>query len=98
VLLCDEVTSALDVSVQAAIVTLLGELQRDLGLSILFVTHNLPLVRTVAQRVLVMQDGRVVESGEVASVLGDPVDPYTRRLIEDAPEADAERRERAAGA
>ena len=97
VLLCDEVTSALDVSVQAAIVTLLGELQRDLGLSILFVTHNLPLVRTVARRVLVMQDGRVVESGEVAKVLGEPVDPYTRRLIEDAPEADAERRERSVG-
>jgi peptide/nickel transport system ATP-binding protein len=84
-LLCDEVTSALDVSVQAAIVTLLRGLQRDLGLSILFVTHNLPLVRTIAQRVVVMQAGRVVESGDVAAVLGSPGDAYTQRLIADAP-------------
>jgi peptide/nickel transport system ATP-binding protein len=84
-LLCDEVTSALDVSVQAAIVTLLRGLQRDLGLSILFVTHNLPLVRTIAQRVVVMQSGRVVESGDVAAVLGSPGDAYTQRLIADAP-------------
>jgi peptide/nickel transport system ATP-binding protein len=84
-LLCDEVTSALDVSVQAAIVTLLRGLQRDLGLSILFVTHNLPLVRTIAQRVVVMQAGRVVESGDVAAVLGSPSGAYTQRLIADAP-------------
>ena len=72
VLLCDEVTSALDVSVQAAIVTLLRELQEDLGLSILFVTHNLPLVRSIAQRVAVMQDGRIVEAGSVEQVLERP--------------------------
>jgi peptide/nickel transport system ATP-binding protein len=84
-LLCDEVTSALDVSVQAAIVTLLRGLQRDLGLSILFVTHNLPLVRTIAQRVVVMQSGRIVEGGDVDAVLGAPTDAYTQRLIADAP-------------
>ncbi|HEY8302157.1 MAG TPA: ABC transporter ATP-binding protein [Jatrophihabitans sp.] len=85
VLLCDEVTSALDVSVQAAIVTLLRELQEDLGLSILFVTHNLPLVRSIAQRVAVMQDGRIVEAGSVDQVLERPEHDYTRRLLADAP-------------
>ncbi len=63
VLICDEVTSALDVSVQAAIVELLAELQRDLGLAMLFVTHNLPLVRSIAGRVAVMSMGRIVELG-----------------------------------
>jgi peptide/nickel transport system ATP-binding protein len=89
VLLCDEVTSALDVSVQAAIVTLLGEIQRDLGLSILFVTHNLPLVRSIAQRVAVMRQGRIVETGTVEAVLETPRDDYTRRLIADAPKLEA---------
>lgn len=89
VLLCDEVTSALDVSVQAAIVTLLGDLQRELGLSILFVTHNLPLVRSIAQRVAVMRDGRIVEMGGVEQILDTPGDDYTRRLIADAPQLEA---------
>jgi peptide/nickel transport system ATP-binding protein len=85
VLICDEVTSALDVSVQAAIVELLGSLQRDLGLAMLFVTHNLPLVRSVAQRVAVMNKGRIVELGDVDRVLLEPVDDYTRRLLSDTP-------------
>jgi peptide/nickel transport system ATP-binding protein len=85
VLICDEVTSALDVSVQAAIVELLGNLQRDLGLSMLFITHNLPLVRSIAQRVAVLHDGAVTEIGETAQVLGSPVEPYTRQLISDTP-------------
>ena len=66
VLICDEITSALDVSVQAAIVELLGELQRELGLSMVFVTHNLPLVRSIAQKVAVLADGSIVEYGETA--------------------------------
>ncbi|HEX9063736.1 MAG TPA: ABC transporter ATP-binding protein [Streptosporangiaceae bacterium] len=85
VLVCDEVTSALDVSVQAAIVELLGSLQRDLGLSMLFITHNLPLVRSIAQRVLVLHQGTIAEAGEVAQVLGAPQQPYTRQLIADTP-------------
>jgi peptide/nickel transport system ATP-binding protein len=85
VLICDEVTSALDVSVQAAIVELLHSLQRDLGLSMLFVTHNLPLVRSIAQRVAVMSHGRIVELGGVAQVLEAPTDPYTSRLLSDTP-------------
>jgi peptide/nickel transport system ATP-binding protein len=85
VLICDEVTSALDVSVQAAIVELLGNLQRELGLSMLFITHNLPLVRSVAQRVAVLSQGSIVEVGDVGQVLADPGQPYTRQLLSDTP-------------
>ncbi len=85
VLVCDEVTSALDVSVQAAIVELLAELQRELGLAMLFVTHNLPLVRSIAQRVAVMSSGRIVELGTVERVLQSPTDDYTRALLADTP-------------
>ena len=86
VLVCDEVTSALDVLVQAAVVELLAELQRDLGLSMLFVTHNLPLVRSVAHRVAVMADGRIVEIGSTEQVLTEPEQEYTRRLLADTPQ------------
>jgi peptide/nickel transport system ATP-binding protein len=85
VLICDEVTSALDVSVQAAIVELLGSLQRDLGLAMLFVTHNLPLVRSIAQRAAVMSNGRIIELGTVDQILQDPAEPYTKRLLSDTP-------------
>jgi len=85
VLICDEVTSALDVSVQAAIVELLGNLQRDLGLAMLFITHNLPLVRSVAQRVAVLSQGSIVEHGDVKQVLTHPGQPYTRQLLSDTP-------------
>jgi peptide/nickel transport system ATP-binding protein len=85
VLICDEVTSALDVSVQAAIVELLGSLQRDLGLSMLFITHNLPLVRSIAQRVAVLSQGNIVELGDTGQVLTDPQQPYTRQLLADTP-------------
>ena len=85
ILVCDEVTSALDVSVQAAIVELLGSLQRDLGLSMVFVTHNLPLVRSIAQKVAVLADGTIVEYGETAAMLANPKADYTRHLISDTP-------------
>jgi peptide/nickel transport system ATP-binding protein len=85
VLLCDEVTSALDVSVQAAIVALLRDLQREEGLAILFVTHNLALVRTVADRVMVLNAGHVVEEGPVDAVLDTPAEPYTQLLLRDTP-------------
>src|SRR6185436_8320910 len=85
ILICDEVTSALDVSVQAAIVELLGTLQRDLGLSMVFVTHNLPLVRSIAQKVVVLCEGSIVEYGETAQLLSDPQQPYTRQLIANTP-------------
>jgi len=85
VLICDEITSALDVSVQAAIVELLGQLQRDLGLSMVFVTHNLPLVRSIAQQVAVLADGNIVEYGDTAEILANPQQEYTRHLISDTP-------------
>ncbi|MCX6373845.1 MAG: ABC transporter ATP-binding protein [Actinobacteria bacterium] len=85
VLICDEVTSWLDVSVQAAIIELLAALQRDMGLSMLFVTHNLALVRSISQEVAVMNDGRIVESGPVDAVLEDPQADYTKKLLSDTP-------------
>ncbi|MGH9171598.1 MAG: dipeptide ABC transporter ATP-binding protein [Acidimicrobiales bacterium] len=85
VLVCDEVTSALDVSVQAVIVELLRRLQRERSLSMIFITHNLALVRSIAGTALVLNQGRVVENGPVERILEHPQDPYTIRLIEDVP-------------
>jgi peptide/nickel transport system ATP-binding protein len=84
-LICDEVTSALDVSVQAAVLELLQDLQRELHLSMLFITHNLGVVACVADSVLVMDRGELCETGPVARVLEHPEHEYTRRLLEAAP-------------
>jgi peptide/nickel transport system ATP-binding protein len=84
-LVCDEVTSALDVSVQAAVLELLAELQRDLRLSMLFITHNLGVVACIADSVLVMDRGSLCESGPVSQVLSAPSDEYTQRLLSAAP-------------
>jgi peptide/nickel transport system ATP-binding protein len=84
-LICDEVTSALDVSVQAVIVEELRRLQRERHLAMLFITHNLALVRSIAQHAVVLRDGAVVESGPVEQVLEQPSDPYTARLMADVP-------------
>jgi peptide/nickel transport system ATP-binding protein len=88
-LVCDEVTSALDVSVQAAIVDLLRELRAEMGLSILFITHNLALIRTIADRVAVMTEGRIVELGAVNQIFEAPEAPYTRQLLENTPSIEA---------
>jgi peptide/nickel transport system ATP-binding protein len=85
VLVCDEVTSALDVSVQAAIVELLRGLQRERRLAMIFVTHNLALVRSIAQSAVVFREGRIVDAGSVEQVLERPSDPYTIRLMDDVP-------------
>jgi peptide/nickel transport system ATP-binding protein len=85
VLVCDEVTSALDVSVQAAIIDLIAELQREMQLGLLFVTHNLALIRTIADEVAVMSAGRIVEAGKVDDVLDAPQDAYTKALLANTP-------------
>jgi peptide/nickel transport system ATP-binding protein len=84
-LVCDEVTSSLDVSVQAAVVELLRRLQQRHGLAMIFITHNIALIRSIAQQVAVMHDGRIAETGTVADVLDHPRDDYTRRLLDDVP-------------
>jgi oligopeptide/dipeptide ABC transporter ATP-binding protein len=90
VLVCDEITSALDVSVQAAIVELLVALQREFRLGLLFVTHNLALIRTMAQQAAVMTEGRIVEIGPVSELFANPTAEYTKTLLADTPSLDLE--------
>ncbi|MEZ5124844.1 MAG: ABC transporter ATP-binding protein [Thermoleophilia bacterium] len=86
VLICDEVTSSLDVSVQASIIELLVELIQETGVAMLFVTHHLPLVRSLAQEVVVMNQGEIVESGPTDAVLANPQADYTKNLLADTPD------------
>ncbi len=84
-LVCDEVTSALDVSIQAAVLDLLAELRRELQLSLLFISHDLGVVASVADRLLVLENGLICEEGAVRSVLSAPQSAYTARLVAAAP-------------
>ncbi|MFF1722143.1 dipeptide ABC transporter ATP-binding protein [Streptomyces sviceus] len=101
VIVCDEPVSALDVTTQAQVVALLGELQRELGLALVFVAHDLAVVRQVSDRVAVMRRGRIVEQGPADEVYDSPRDPYTQQLLAAVPALDpqiaarrrAERRE-----
>jgi ABC-type oligopeptide transport system ATPase subunit len=85
-IVADEPVSALDVSVGAQIVNLLAQLQRDFGLTYLFISHSMPVVRYLSTRIAVMYRGKIVETGETAQITERPQHPYTRSLLEATPE------------
>jgi peptide/nickel transport system ATP-binding protein len=86
VLLCDEPTSALDVSLAASVLNLIGDLRRTLGMSVIFVTHDLSVARVIADRIAVMYLGRIVEIGPADDVIARPAHPYTRALVDAIPD------------
>ncbi len=88
-IVCDEPTSALDVSVQAQILNLLKDLQRELGVSYLFITHNIGVVEYIADNIAVMQRGRIEEAGTAQRVLDHPQSQYTRALLAAVPRIEA---------
>ncbi|MFI1799134.1 ABC transporter ATP-binding protein [Streptomyces sp. NPDC020379] len=89
-IVCDEPVSALDVTTQAQVVKLLGELQRDLGLALVFIAHDLAVVRQVSDRLVVMRGGRIVEEGPADAVYENPRHPYTRGLLAAVPRLEQE--------
>jgi ABC-type dipeptide/oligopeptide/nickel transport system ATPase component len=92
-LVADEPTTALDVTIQAQILDLLRDLRNQLGMSVLLITHNFGIVKGFADRVLVMYQGNIVESGSVETILSNPQHPYTKALINCIPRL-GDRRER----
>jgi ABC-type oligopeptide transport system ATPase subunit len=85
-IVCDEPVSALDVSVGAQIVNLLAQLQREFGLTYLFISHSMPVVRYLSTRIAVMYKGKIVEVGSTELITGSPVHPYTRSLLQATPQ------------
>jgi peptide/nickel transport system ATP-binding protein len=84
-LICDEVTSSLDVSIQASILDLLAKLRRDMDLTLLFITHNLAVVRSIADRVVIIKDGVFLEQGPTGQILDQPENAYTQALLANTP-------------
>ena len=84
-IICDEPTSALDVTVRSQVLNLLKELQEERGLSYLFITHDLSIIRRVADEVAVMREGKIVELGDVEEIIENPKDKYTKKLLDSAP-------------
>ncbi|WP_410606498.1 dipeptide ABC transporter ATP-binding protein [Amycolatopsis sp. lyj-109] len=89
VIVCDEPVSALDVSIQAQVLDLLADLQARLGIAYVFISHHLGVIYHVSDRVLVMKDGQIVESGEVEQIFREPEHPYTRQLLAAVPKLDS---------
>lgn len=86
IIIADEPVSALDVSIQAQILNLLNEVRKEFNLSMIFIAHNLPVVEYISDRVLIMYEGKIVESGKTVEVIGNPVHKYTKELISSVPE------------
>ncbi len=95
-LIADEPTTALDVTIQAQILDLLKELQRELGMALLLITHDLGIVRKMADRTCVMKDGEIVERGAAAEIFANPKHPYTKQLLAAEPKGAAAGARRAA--
>jgi len=84
-LICDESVAALDVSVQSQVLNLLKDLKEELGLSLLFITHDMSVVNFIADRIFVMNQGKIMESGVTQDVINSPQNDYTKRLVEAIP-------------